>query len=501
MKKKVYLGTAMLACGIAVLACGKKKSSKTNDPATPPKDATAFTIGGTLSLEAQNLLASNSVTHVMAVNPSNSAPERVVGEVKAGAFSLEVKPGKPYALVFIDSSKIGKDMIVGIFKDKTLDSLAPLTEGGSTSLGKVAIDATAKSAAPETAYETLLANMGLSAAGAAYLGDIDDLSLRYANPDIDGNGKIDELETDASGAKKSFGIDFHIRANTFKGTTGSTQLTVDDMTNQFFADSGTNVADSRYNLNSAYAFFAKSFDLGSYVDSNTMTPKSGVSFKYFDTADHAVTSGSNISFSELSFGSYGGFGVNYSVASGSDNQTPGTELPGSGGTPVDYIFGFGDKTLTFTNVITLTKSKLEADNNLMIFVKFNTTGAGVGAVGQNQPIESVSYKWMKKSGASWVLATAEEIKLTVNDNGGAAGFYVNAKANSAGFKVPTQPEGTLTWDVSSTWSKDSTDSATVAAFMKGATPANVCSMAISYDDKLGLRHFSGGAIATGTACN
>jgi hypothetical protein len=26
MKKKVYLGTAMLACGISALACGKKKS-------------------------------------------------------------------------------------------------------------------------------------------------------------------------------------------------------------------------------------------------------------------------------------------------------------------------------------------------------------------------------------------------------------------------------------------------------------------------------------------
>ncbi len=500
MKQKYWLRGLMLTVGVSVMACGKKKSKKTDTP-PPTDDSASFTIGGSISLQAGGLTSSSNVTHVMAVNPSNSAPERTVSEVKDGTFTLDVQPGRPYALVFIDSTKVGKEMIVGIFKDQTLDSLAPLKEKGSTSLGKVAIDTSKKEASPETAYETILSDMGLTASGASYLGAIDDLSLRYANPDIDGNGIIDELETDSTGAKKSFGIDFHIRANTFKGTTGSTQLTVDDMTNQFFADSGSDVADARYNLNSAYAFFNKTFDSGSYVDSSTQTLKSGVSFKYVDTAEHPVTNVTNINFSELSFGSYGGFGANYAVALGSDNKTPGTELPGSSGSAVDYIFGFGGKVLTFTNVITLTKAKLEADNTLMIFTKFNTTGAGVGSAGRTQPIESVSYKWMKKSGATWVLATAEEIKLTVNDNGGAAGFYVNAKANSAGFKVPTEPEGTLPWDVSSTWSKDSPDSATVAAFMKDATPSSVCSMAISYDDKLGLRHFTGGAISTGTSCN
>jgi hypothetical protein len=266
---------------------------------------------------------------------------------------------------------------------------------------------------------------------------------------------------------------------------------------------GANVADSRYNLNSAYAFFNKSFDSGSYVESMTGVPKSGVSFKYVDTVDNPVTNTANINFSELNFGSYSGFGVNYSVATGSDSKTPGTELPGGLGTPVNYVFGFGDKVLTFTNVLTLTKAKLEADNSLMMFTKFNTTGAGVGAAGRTQPIESVSFKWMKKVGATWILATEEEVKLTVNDGGGAAGFYVNAKANSAAFAVPTVPEGTLAWDVSSTVSKNSPDASTVAAFRKDATPASVCSMAISYDDKLGLRHFTGGAKAAPgvTECN
>jgi hypothetical protein len=66
------------------------------------------------------------------------------------------------------------------------------------------------------------------------------------------------------------------------------------------------------------------------------------------------------------------------------------------------VFGFNGKTLTFTNVITLTKAKLEAENTLMIFLKFNTTGTGIGSAGRTQPISSISYKWMKRNAdKSW----------------------------------------------------------------------------------------------------
>ena len=53
-----------------------------------------------------------------------------------------------------------------------------------------------------------------------------------------------------------------------------------------------------------------------------------------------------------------------------------------------------------------------------------------------------------------------------------------------GVQIPTDPEGTIDWAFGAT------------------TAADVCAMAVSFDDKLGMRHFAGGVDADpGVTCN
>ena len=98
------------------------------------------------------------ITHVMAVNPESSAAERTLAAVADdGTFAIEVTPGRPYVLVFIDATQVGEDMVVAIFRAETLDTLAPLADAGEADLGAVAIDPDAAEATAGTSYADLLA--------------------------------------------------------------------------------------------------------------------------------------------------------------------------------------------------------------------------------------------------------------------------------------------------------------------------------------------------------
>src|SRR4051812_11598226 len=77
------------------------------------------------------------ITHVMAVDPESASPNRVLAPVgKDGHFSLDVNFGHPYVLVFVDATKVGTEMVVAVFRARTLDTLAPLSQG-DIDLGKV----------------------------------------------------------------------------------------------------------------------------------------------------------------------------------------------------------------------------------------------------------------------------------------------------------------------------------------------------------------------------
>src|SRR5450755_2442849 len=87
-----------------------------------------------------------TVTHVMAVQPVSASPMRTIAAVGAdGSFTLDVTPGEPYVFVFVDSTAVGADMAVAMFRANTLDTVAPQLDG-HLDMGMVAIDPTTQTA-------------------------------------------------------------------------------------------------------------------------------------------------------------------------------------------------------------------------------------------------------------------------------------------------------------------------------------------------------------------
>jgi hypothetical protein len=351
-------------------------------------------------------------------------------------------------------------MAVAMFRANTLDTVSPQL-AGHLDMGDVTVDATMQTATASTPYADVISELGLDPAAAEFLGSVDDLSLRYANPDIDGNGVIDLVEG------HQFGIDFHVRSNMRRGSATGANFTVADMTDQWFPDSGAEVATPVFNLTSAYAMYPTSFDGTSYVDMSSAMPTLQHGAAYVATLVDGSTPAPNTSFSGVSgFGDMSSWGADYDL-----EHDAALELPGSGGVPATlaYTLGATGTTLTFTNVVTRTKASLTADGTLAIFTRLDTDPSS-GA------IATVDYKWMKRSAGQWIPATAAEIGVVIGSAGGYMSFHVVPNwHDEVGLAIPADPTGSVAW--------------TAAALQ----PGQVCGLAVSYDDKLGLRHFIGGA--------
>jgi hypothetical protein len=404
-------------------------------------------------------VADRRITHVMAVDPESASPRRVLAAVGTnGHFSLDVNFGHPYVLVFVDASARGTDMVVATFRARTLDTLAPLAEG-DIALGEVtAKDGVATASVP---YDRLLQQMGLSAAGAEVLGAIDDLSLRYANPDIDGDGTIDVLQD------HQFQLDFHLRAQMLSGD-DRRPLRISDLTDQFLATSGPAAAVPDFNLGSIYAIYPAAFDGASYVGGGP--PGAGLQNGAAFAATYAdgSTAPAPGSFSPLHYGDRAGWGPDYNWSA-----SPSLEMPGSAGQPVTLAFTLGASghTLTFPNVLTRTHASLASYNTPVPFLRLETSGGH---------ITGVEYRWMKRAAdGAWLPCTAEELDLVVGDAGAFVGFSRGgSKENRVELTLGRQPAGNVPWTSSPT------------------APADICAMALSYDDKLGLRLFVGGVEAS-----
>lgn len=159
-----FLLTALAACGYDA----------------PPSDTAVF--HGSVD---------QATTHVMAVSPVAGDLVKVVAPTVDGTFSLEVEIDRPYVLVFLDAGQRGAEMVRGILRADSLDTFVP-TVRGDIELGNISIDN--REATMAGSSEDLDYALGLTRGTLATLGGIDDIALRYANPDIDGDGMIDTIQ-------------------------------------------------------------------------------------------------------------------------------------------------------------------------------------------------------------------------------------------------------------------------------------------------------------------
>ncbi len=429
-------------------------------------------LGGLHTLDAPGGgTTAKRVTHVMGVTPSSQSTRRVVSQVAAdGTFSLDLDPARLWVLVFVDATKVGSDMVVGVFRAKGLDTLAP-TKKGSADLG----DVTAKDGAADGSipYDDLLAAMGVDPTSALFLSSIDDMCLRVVNPDVDGNGKIDALEPGSTDYRLDFHVQFAMQIDH--------AVSVDDLVGAFLPDTVT----LRYGGTGIYASFMRSqFPAGwepsrwaSFDEDVHYAPLGGMG-----PGNPLVTHvGTNVAAADLSTSGYGEYASVGLMAS------PGFDMPQG-----SYRFGIGPTTLTFTNVRTATDSQLQAaESFIMPFVRLVKTDPSCTTA---CAISTIDYEWRKRTDAGWVNATAGEIALVAGEQGGFLSIRLgNDPLKNIGFMIPKETvTGTIPWGTAMT-----TDAATKAAAVN-ATTSDLCHVGLSYDDKLGMRYFGAIGDAPGT---
>ena len=129
--------------------------------------------------------AVHDVTHIVAA----SGTDRVIAPVAPdGSFELALAPGRAWTVAFADTN--APHMLVGTLRANGLDTLAPVGPG-ELDLGAVAV--AGGYATASIGWLDLIGALGLDQDTAVAMGETDNLALRYANPDLDGDGVIDPV--------------------------------------------------------------------------------------------------------------------------------------------------------------------------------------------------------------------------------------------------------------------------------------------------------------------
>jgi len=415
------------------------------------------------------LQAGAKVTHVIAMDTDSSASH--VAEVGAdGKFSLPIEKDASFVLTYIDNTKSGEEMLVSTFGSGELNSIATTDTATNIDLG--AIDVGTETATATMALEALVTAMGLSADSAATWGAIDDASLRFSNPDIDGDGKVD------AASNQKFPLDFHNRFNVI--TKDGAAIAMSDLKNAFPPDD----ADVDFTGSGIYPWFE---------DSAYSTPLDKYEWKF--STDVVVTG-------EACEGMTVGDTLPADTAckliakdSSGVGKRPGIGLAAA--VTGKYTLTAGGKTFTWPNVKTSDFSG--GKGFLALFIRMD--------VNPSDKLLGISYRWrIKQDDGTWRAATDEEIKLIV---AGAKG-YISLKVDGMnsgkelGVMVPSGSEGSIVF-ASAAFGKEGTGGSaggsdpSVMLPESGLTEAEVKAgldwsrvlqnPGISYDDKLGMRFF------------
>jgi len=310
----------------------------------------------------------NGVTHVMAVSPLAGDLQKVVAPTDNGAFSIAVESGRPWALVFVDSKRKGADMVSGVLRSDSLDTFLP-EQGGDIDLGYISIDG--RDATMAGSSDSLDQALGLSRRTLATIGGVDDIAVRYANPDIDGDGVIDAEQGRA--ARLEMHLEYAIVAG--GGRPASPDDFLANSPNLGYEHVGTGI----------YARLPESF--GSVDRANA-----SVTFEQpywgFEAGPFTPAIPAGTPITQLTFGDSHTFGV---------FARPDQACPWG-----NYRFQSGSHTLDFTLVRMPTEMTM---NQVMPRVKLAPAVAGCV---ENCIINSVEFQWERRTDKGWIMLTDEE---------------------------------------------------------------------------------------------
>lgn len=472
------LGVGLLLCAALSGCSGQDPGGDDDGGGGGGGGGDGFEVSGTVRTASARRIAADAegdkhVDLVVAVTPSSQELRRVVAEVgDDGSFALDLEPSRPWILVFVDSSRVGADMIAGILGAGTLDTLAP-TSSGALALGDVAVDGS--SATPGLSYQEIVEGLGLTDETAAWLGEIDDVCLRYVNPDLDADGVVDAFQPEVR-----FLLDFHVQRELRQA---GEVVTMADVVGQFLAlDTTATYRGTGIYVSYPQAFLAAeveptlSFSQALYYDGFVEGGQPGDAAML--PADTALTGDALIRFDYADMSSVG-------VAAAAGHDLPQGEVRA----------GLGDTTVTFTAVRTSTDAELAAGDGLVMpFLRVAPVEAGCG---EACAIASIDYEWRRRGEGGWSVVPADQLALLVPEAGGFLSVVVGRASASevVTVKIPSaNPTGSLPWAPDSVELSGGLDPAGFA----NITTDDLCHVGLSYDDRLGQRHFASMFDAPGT---
>lgn len=481
--------TTVVAIGLVVaatswFACGEKSDKAEEKAAEDGGTADAdggddgevaiqpgqIALTGTIAASAA-LQDGAKVTHVIAFDTDSN--ESHVVEVDAdGKFTLPLEKEAAFVLTYVDTSKTGEEMLISTFGSGELNSIA--TSDAATNIDLGAVDVAAATASSATGAEALVTAMGLSAASAETWGKIDDSSLRYSNPDIDGDGKVDAANN------QKFPLDFHNRFSVVTKDGGN--MAMKDLKNAFPPDD----ADVKFEGSGIIPWFE---------DSVYSTPLDKYTWKF--STDVVLGNNGGVSCDGMTGGDtlVANTECNMTATDGGPTgKRPSIEL--SAAVAGKYTLVAGGKTFTWPNVKVSDFSG--GKDFLALFIRMD--------VNESDKLTGVSYRWrIKNEDGTWRAATNEEIKLVISGGKGYISLKVDGmnSGKELGVSVPAESEGSIAFAsavYATSGGGDSSD-ANVNLPESGLTEAEVKAgvdwtrvlenPGISYDDKLGMRFFMG----------
>ncbi len=309
----------------------------------------------------------NGVTHVMAVSPIAGDVQKVVAPVEFGGFSISVDPGRPWAMVFVDSTRVGSQMVNGVLRSDTLDTFLP-EQGGDVDLGDISIDG--RDATMAGSSEALDSALGLSRRTLATIGGLDDIALRYANPDVDGDGVIDVEQNRA--ARLEMLVEYGLTAAGRKAVPDDFIVRADRMG---YDHLGTGI-------------YGRLPDTFGEVDREHASVTFDQPFYGFAAGPFTAPIKPGEPVTELTYGDSRTFGV---------FARPDHPVPSG-----DYRFQSGGQSLEFTLVRPPTEMIM---HQVMPRIRFVPVVPGCE---QACAVASIEFRWARNTEAGWVTLTDEE---------------------------------------------------------------------------------------------
>ena len=485
--QKIQWLSAAAACALLMGGCSNSSSSSNTTlplyyPITPTDSGTAFSVSGSLpsntlpsrvssgTLERTTAASATATScdYVYAVNTSpqfGSEWRKVAAIDSNGEFSLEITKGEPWILAFINTNETGSNMIKAIFSADTLDSIVPSSDATADSVDMTLETNSTNAYVASGSVSAFTDALGLSGDEATTLGAMDDLMLRYINPDIDGDGNLDLNTTGMPEIGITFWheytytltatslIDTYITSGTALPTNGTVsfnganpQLLIEEQASGFYS-----AVPAKWSLQWTNK---GGFTGGEYADmkleSNATDGTQNMFNTGTDTNRLSLKMGFGSTVTDVPDGTY-----TYRLYANGGDTTP-------------------TKTFTFTHVKTFDDAN-NTENYVFPFPIFNVDDSG--------DVESVSYTWKRmKANGEFEDANASILELFVGNNEAEIKWYTNdGTTDASATYINVSPSennfttfGTVVLD----------DGVSGASFSKART--DITTVAISFVSKLGL---------------